>query len=73
MTAFLGRFPKSAAFHVKLTCVKRKEGFTTERYAEEEKRTRVSSMFREVGFVEEGRWIDFYERGIDEVHFRLNL
>ena len=33
----------------------------------------VISMFREAGFVEEGRWLDFFEVGVDDAQFRLKL
>ncbi len=35
--------------------------------------TRVISLFRNNGFVEEGRLSDFYEDGLDDVHLRYDL
>jgi ribosomal protein S18 acetylase RimI-like enzyme len=35
--------------------------------------SRVMSLFKSAGFVEEGRLLDFYEDGIDDVHFRYDV
>jgi len=35
--------------------------------------SRVMSLFKSAGFVEEGRLEDFYEDGIDDVHFRYDV
>ena len=35
--------------------------------------SRVMSLFKSAGFVDEGRLEDFYEDGIDDVHFRYDI